>query len=522
MNFSNITDALTSPWIWGPVIAVIVIMAIIRLISRNWVIAGTDEVVILNGAGKQRILENGGAALKIPGFQKESRMSLRPFSVKVSLNDVITKENVPINVEAVASVVFGGGEGLLQTAIRRWASAPADEYKAHVQGAIDGSVRDVVTSMTVEALNGDRKAFSSNVNDSVAQELARLGMSLDTLKIQKLTDNDGYLEALGKERIAKQISDADIGVAEAARRSREQVAAANRAAAVAEAEAATQISDAERKRDIQMAANTALVDAEQKKASQAGPLAEAQAMKAVGVAKAEAAAASEEAQIAVEKQRAARAAEAQQADVIIPAEAKRREAIIEAEGQRAAAVEAAQGTAEATRLTGQADADKRIFLADAEQRELTARAEGRKAELLAEADGIGARLRAEAEGQEVLAKSLNTYDPTAAQLSVMPQALQALVQLVTASSQQVAGIEGITIIGGTDTAKGGVESLLGFTPNNLAAMVQTLQATTGIDLGSMFQQTPAPTVHPQDTVVSDGNVVSESHSDEGFSQDTQI
>lgn len=281
------------------------------------------------------------------------------------------------------------------------------------------------------------------------------------------------------------LRDAEIGEAEATRDSRIRSAAAKQQGEIAQAKADTEIANARKAYDLQVASNKAETDAAQAKASQAGPLADATARKDVLVADEQANAAQVEARTRVEELRAAQQEQKLVADTIKPAEAEARASVLRAEGEREAAVKTAEGQAAATRATGAAQADSRKALAAADQAERVARAEGEKAGLLATAEGKRADLLATAEGQQKLAEALNAFTSGAAQLSVLPQILQALVAGVEASSRSIAGVDGITIIGGTDTAKGGIESLLGFSPMNIASMLRVLQGN-GIDISALL------------------------------------
>jgi flotillin len=477
-------DALTSPFIIAPLVLLLIIFAAVQIYIRNYIKVPLNQVAVFTGRGTPKVIR-GGARFQVPGFERVDMMSLEPFNVNIELRGALAKGGVPINVEAVGLVRIGSEDQAIMTAVERFLTADAISLKAQINEILGGSLRGTVATMTVEELNGDREALARSVIAEVSADLARIGMEVDVLKIQNISDENGYLEALGQQRIAEVKRDAAIGTAEAERDATIRAAQARQQGAVAQAAADTAIAEAEQSRDVAKANFQAKVDAENARTAQAGPLADAQALKAVGIAREEAEAARVEARTVVEAKRATEAEARLQADVIAPAEAERAAAVARAEGESQATILAARARAEAVKQSGQADADARVAAASAFKAEQLAEADGSRAKLMAEAEGTRATLLAEAEGKAKIAEAFNMFTPDAARLQTLPDILETFAAAVASSSSQVGNIDRISIIGGSGDAAAGVGSVLNTAPLTIASIVEALNAS-GIDIVSLL------------------------------------
>ncbi|EOM77757.1 flotillin family protein [Rhodococcus rhodnii] len=491
------------------VIAIVLFVVVPLIYVRNYIKVPPNEVAVFTGRGKPKVVR-GGARFKIPGIERVDIMSLEPFNVSINLKNALSNDGVPVNVEAVGLVRIGSADEAVQTAVQRFLTSDLEELQRQINEILAGSLRGITATMTVEDLNSNRDSLARSVVEEAGGDLARIGMEVDVLKIAGISDFNGYLESLGQRRIAEVKRDAAVGTAEAERDAQIQSAKARQAGSVAQAEADTAIATANQKRDVELARLRAQTEAENAEADQAGPLAQATATKAVGIAREEAEATRVEARTEVERRRAQQSEAALQADVIAPAEAERQAAIARAEGERRAAILRAEAQAETARQTGAAQADSRKLVADAVRAEqqadadglrakLEAEAEGRKvaaealrAEQQAEADGLLAKLEAEAAGKRQVADALNSYSEDAARLLVLPDVLEALVSATSAAAAPVGEIDRISIIGGADGARDSVGTLLGISPQVVAGVIETLTAS-GIDVaGIVGRRTAAP------------------------------
>ncbi|YCU34741.1 flotillin family protein [Mycobacteroides abscessus] len=504
------------------IIAIIAIAALVLFVAlpliyvRNYVKVPPNEVAVFTGRGQPKVVR-GGARFKMPGIERVDIMSLEPFNVNINLQNALSNNGVPVNVEAVGLVRIGSNDEAVQTAVQRFLTSDLSELQRQINEILAGSLRGITATMTVEDLNSNRDSLARSVVEEAGGDLARIGMEVDVLKIAGISDRNGYLESLGQRRIAEVRRDATVGTAEAERDAQIQSAQARQAGAIAQAEADTAIATATQKRDVELARLRAQTEAENAQADQAGPLAQARAEKDVGIAREQAEAARVQARTEVEQRRTEQAQAALQADVIAPAEARRQADIAIAEGARQAAILKAQSDAEAERQKGAAEADARKAAADAfrvEQQaaadgakaKLIAEADGTKAKLLADAEGIKAKLLAEADGKKEVAAALNAYTPEAARLLTLPDILNSVVQATEAASKPIGEIENLSIIGGAGDAQDALGTLFGVSPQAVAKVIESLRVS-GIDVPDLLKRTqqadapaspaPAPTVHPE-------------------------
>jgi flotillin len=482
--------------------ALLLFVALPLIYVKNYIKVPPNEVAVFTGRGAPKVVR-GGARFRMPGIERVDIMSLEPFNVSINLQNALSNNGVPVNVEAVGLVRIGSNDEAVQTAVQRFLTSDLGELQRQINEILAGSLRGITATMTVEDLNSNRDTLARSVVEEAGSDLARIGMEVDVLKIAGISDRNGYLESLGQRRIAEVKRDATVGTAEAERDAQIQSAKARQEGAIAQAEADTAIATANQRRDVELARLRAQTEAENAQADQAGPLANARAQKDVGIAVEQAEAARVQARIEVEQRRSEQAQAALQADVIAPAEAQRQADVALAEGQRQAAILAAEANAEAKRRAGQAEADARKAAADALRVEKQAEADSLQAKLVAEAAGkkeladalrveqqaeaagIEAKLMAEAAGKKEIAAALNSYNADAARLLMLPDVLAAVVKSTEAAATPLASVDRLSIIGGAADTQDAVGGLLGVSPLAVAKIVESLKSS-GIDLAEML------------------------------------
>ncbi|MCM8750328.1 SPFH domain-containing protein [Thermomicrobiaceae bacterium CFH 74404] len=508
------------------ILILMALMALLAIVSRNIVKVPPNMVAVFSGrkrtvtdpaTGQRRTvgyrIVKGGSSVRIPIIERVDFLSLNVMTIPLKIASAYTKEGVPVSVDAVANVKIGSDDVMVMNAIERFLGMPQEQIRNVIFQTLEGHLRSILGTLTVEQINADRQAFAQRLAAESAQDLSRMGIEIDVLTIQQISDPQGYLDALGQRRTAEVKRDAEIGKAEAERDARKRRAQAMQEAAVAEAMAEAEIAAAQKETNAKKARFDAEVEAEKARASQAGPLAEAEARRQVVVAEQQVELARTEAAIAVQEMEARRREKELEATVLKQAEAERQATIITAEGEKQAAIVKAEGDRQATitraeaearqrelvgqgeaariRQVGQAEADAKKALADAVQAELLAQAEGQKAALLAEAEGKRAALIAEAEGKRALAAALNAYGPTAMQLLMYQAFVEQLPKVVEAAARPLAQIERVVLID-SNGAGGDGHSALGRYATGLPLIVQQMTesfaALTGIDLVKLAQE----------------------------------
>lgn len=511
--------------ILGIVIALIAVLAV--LVNRNIIKVAPNTVAIFSG--RKRVIDDpqtgvkrtvgyriirGGSAVRIPVIERVDYLSLNIMTIPLRIESAYNIEGVPVSVSAVAAVKVGGDDYSIGNAIERFLGMTPEQIQDVIFQTMEGHLRSILGTLTVEEINTDRQAFAQRMTAESAQDLARMGIIIDVLTIQQITDSNGYLDALGQKRTAEVKRDAEIGRADADRDARQRSAAASRDASTAEAQAEALIAEAQKDSNVKKAAYQASVLAEEARAAQAGPLADAEAQRSVVVARQNVELSRTEAAIKVQEMEAQRMereleatvlkqAEAERQATVITAEGAKRAEIITAEGAQQAVVMRAQadsqerellGTGEASRIRqiGQAEADAKKAEADALRSELLAQAEGARAKLLAEAEGLRASLLAEAEGRHQLAEALNTYSPEAIQLLMYQAFIEQLPKVVEAAALPMSQIDKVVLIdGGGSNGNGSSPNggTLGRYANQLPIIVEQMAesfaAVTGIDLMEM-------------------------------------
>jgi flotillin len=510
----------------GALLILVAIALVAAFVSRNIIKVPPNMVAILSGR-KRRVRDNqtgeerqvgyrvirGGSAFRIPILERVDYISLNIISIPLRIEGAYNIEGVPVSVNAVANVKVGGDDFSVGNAIERFLGMSTAEIEEVVHQTMEGHLRSILGTLTVEELNTDRQAFAQRMTAESAQDLARMGIIIDVLTIQQISDTYGYLEALGQKRTAEVKRDADIGRADADRDARTRSADAQRDASTAEARAEAQIAEAQRDTDVAKAQYQASINAEQARAAQAGPLAEAEAQKGVVVAQQQVEVARTEASIQVQEAEARRRERELEATVLKQADAEREATIIAAEGQKRASVLQAEGDQQAIvtraegqsrereligagegsriRQIGEAQADAEKAAASAKRADLLAEAEGTRARLLAEAEGLRAALLAEAEGKQQLAEALNAYNEQAINLLMYQAFVEELPKMVEAAALPMSQIDRVVLIDGGNGSNGNGGGTLDRYASELPLIVQRMSenfaATTGIDLMGMVK-----------------------------------
>ncbi|MCC6935752.1 MAG: flotillin family protein [Thermomicrobiales bacterium] len=509
----------------GVLFVLAALVGLVVLVNSNIIKVPPSTVAIFSG--RKRTIANpetgekqtvgyrivkGGSSVRIPILERVDYLSLNVITIPLKIQSAYTKEGVPVAVDAVANVKIGGDDYSIGNAIERFLGMPQDQIRNVIFQTMEGHLRSILGTLTVEEINTDRQAFAQRMTAESAQDLRRMGIDIDVLTIQQITDPNGYLDALGQRRTAEVKRDAEIGRAEAERDARTRSALAMQLAATAEAQADAETASAQRDTNVAKAGFDAAVQAERSRASQAGPQAEAEAQRQVVIAQQQVELARTEAAIAVQemevkrKERELEATVLKQADAerqatIVTAEGAKQAAILQAEGERQAIVTRAEaqsrerellGTGEAARIRqeGFADAEAKKALAEATQAELTAEAEGARAKLLAEAEGRRAALLAEAEGKRQMADALNAYQATAMQLLMYQAFIDQLPKIVEAAAMPLSTIDRVVVIDGGSGANGDASGALGRYAGELPLIVERMTesfaAVTGVDLKQVF------------------------------------
>jgi len=210
----------------------IAVAAFIFTIRNLIYICGPDEVLVFSGT-KNKYLERvvgyrlikGGRGIRIPLLETVDRINLTNMNIEVAVSGAYSKGGIPLNVQAVANVKVAGEEPMIHNAIERLLPKSREEIMRIAKETLEGNLRGVLATLTPEEVNEDKMKFAESLTVEAGEDLSRIGLALDSLKIQNVTDDQGYLTAIGRRQTAE--LEARSRIAEARARSEAMVLDAN-------------------------------------------------------------------------------------------------------------------------------------------------------------------------------------------------------------------------------------------------------------------------------------------------------
>jgi flotillin len=487
-----------------PVIVLFVVLAIFiaaGLFSRNYIKVAPNVVAVFSGRRRKladgRIvgyrMVRGGAALRIPLLEKVDYLTLNVMTIPLEIKRAYTLKGVPMSVKAVANVKIRSDETSLHAAAERFLGITHDNMQRVIFQTLEGHLRSILGTLTVEEVNSDRGSFAQKLTSEAAADLEKMGLGVDVLTIQEVSDEEEYLNALGKRRTAEVKKDATIGEAEATRDAKIRSAQALQEGESAKLLAEANIAQAQRDLSIRQAQYAAEVETERAKAAQAGPLSQAKARQAVVAEEVKVERTRTQEQIAVQEQEVQRRQKELEATVIKPADAERQAAIVraeaskmavslEAEGRRAALISIAEAEQERLRKEG---------MGRAAALEVEGKAEAAKIEAigLAQAKAIEAQGVAEATAILRKAEAWKQFNEAARLQTILeklPAILQASTGIFGAVAAPMGNIDKLVVID-QGAGTGGVNKLAQTAPTVVFQFLEQLQAL-GLDLPTVMKQ----------------------------------
>ena len=329
------------------VVVLVLFMMFLMLVTRYKKCPPDKIMVIFGKVGSDKEGNNrsakcihGGAAFIWPLVQSYTYLDLTPISIAVDLKSALSRQNIRIDVPSIFTVGISTEPTIMENAAESLKGLKLTEIQDVAKDIIFGQLRLVIATMNIEEINTDRDKFQEAISRNVEGELKKIGLRLINVNVTDISDESGYIVALGKEAAAKAINDAKISVAEADKNGSIGEANAKREERVMVAEAESQAIKGESKAKAEIARTRAALREQ-----------EAEALKlAVTAEKVQAAKALEESYVA-EKQaeltRAAKEKATQEADVIIKSEIEKRKKEIEADAIAEQSRRIARGEADA-------------------------------------------------------------------------------------------------------------------------------------------------------------------------------
>jgi flotillin len=500
---------LSSAFTTTPLIVAAILIAVFAglwLISRNYLKVSPNAVAVLSGRKRKlpdgRIvgyrMVKGGAALRIPLLEKVEYLHLNVMTIPLEIKRAYTLKGVPVSVKAVANVKIRGDDTSLQAAAERFLGMTHDQIQKVVFQTLEGHLRSILGTLTVEEVNSDRQSFAQKLTSEAATDLEKMGLGVDVLTIQEISDEEEYLNALGKRRTAEVKRDATIGEAEAHRDAKIKSSQALQEGEQAKFKADAEISQASRDFMIRQAQYQAEIETQKARAGQAGPLSEATARQAVVAEEVRVERTRTQELIAVQEQEVLRRQKELEATVIKPAEADRQAAVVRAEASKQAAILEAEGRRAA--LISLAEAEQEKLRKEGAGRAAAVEAEGRAEAAKIEAIGLAQAKAIEAQGVAEAAailrkaeawKEFNDSARLQTVLEKMPAILEASTGIFGAVSAPLGNIDKLVVIDqGNGSAEGGsaaLARLVKTSPAVVFSLLQQLEAL-GLNVPSIVQQ----------------------------------
>ncbi len=414
-------------------LAVILVILIVRSLivicppNRVAVISGRTRTLSDGRTVGYRILK-GGRTLRVPLIEKVAWMDLNTIPLEVAVQNAYSRGAIPLNVMGIANVKVSSGEGLLENAAERFLHVDHAHIGKIAKETLEANLRGVLATMSPEEVNEDRLKFSHQLIDEADDDIKTLGLELDVLKIQNVTDDVNYLESVGRRLTAEVIRDARVAEAERAAESEQAEAAARRAAQVAQLEADKAIVEEQNALRVRTAELEAISRAREEEALVAGETAKAVASQDL-----------ESQRIELEKRRV-------EADVVVPARAELEARQLQAQAEAAKIVEDGKAQVEVfKRLTDQYQA-------------------------------------AGADGHDLLVLNMlpDLIDKIVATVANISIDRVAVVDTGAGASNGNGSGDG--------ASRGGIPGLMSQLPASLVAMTEQIEAATGVDILSSLRR----------------------------------
>lgn len=436
---------------------------------RHKIIIGRDEAGNPIRAERGYRIITGGRAFIWPILERVDYLSLELMTIEVAVKDVYTLEGVPVMVDGVAQIKIGSDDVFVATAAERFLSKSQTEIEHVAHETLAGHLRAILGTLTVEEIYKEREKFGQQVQDVSAGDLSNMGLQIDSFVIKDVQDDEGYLEALGRKRIAEVKRDATIGEAEAERDAVKASARARQEGETARFASETKIAESERDYAVQKAAYDADVNRKRAEAELAYTLQQNITNQQVKAEAVQVEVVEKHKQIEVQEQEVLRREKELEATVRKPAEAKRYEIETLANAKKFQTLTEAEGQAEATRSVGQGEAD-------------AAKAKG-----LAQADVIREQGFAEANAMLKKAGAWQEYNEAA----IIQQLIDRLPEVATAISAPLSKTDKITIVSaGGDGSGAGASKITQDTANIIAQIPAAIEGLTGVDLIEAIKRLP--------------------------------
>ena len=469
-------------------VVVFLLIAIVAVYVAKYRTAGPDEALIVTGSylgsknvhtddsGNKIKIIRGGGTFVFPVFQQAEPLSLLSSKLEVTTPEVYTEQGVPVMADGTAIIKIGSSISEIATAAEQFLGKDKHEREAEAREVLEGHLRSILGSMTVEEIYKNRDKFSQEVQRVASQDLAKMGLIIVSFTIKDVRDKNGYLESLGKPRIAQVRRDADIATAEAEKETRIKRALADQEAQKAELARATEIAEAEKDNQLKVAEYRREQEMAKARADQAYELESAKAKQEVTEQEMQVKIIERQKQIELEEKEILRREKQYDSEVKKKADADRYAIEQNAEAQKRK--ELAHADAEKYRIEALAKAEAEKVRLDG-----IAKADSERAQGETEAEIIRLKGLAEAEAKQKIAEAFEQYGQAAI--------LDMIVRMMPEYAKQVAAplsnIDKITVVDTGSGTNGGANKVTSYATDLMAGLQESLKESSGIDVKQLIE-----------------------------------
>lgn len=463
-----------------------VLFLLITIYASRYVKCGPNEVLVISGGGWRRItdedgeveklgfdIKKGGGAFIWPFFQKCEKLSLELMTLDIKGENVYTMKGVPVTVDGVAQVKVNGDDVSIRTAAEQFLSkgmTRRGEGMTEMQNTaletMQGHLRAILGTLTVEDIYKERDAFSQEVQKVAAEDMANMGLRIVSFTIRDVHDEQNYLDSLGQKQLAVVKSEATIGEAEAKKDSTIGVAEAKQEGESAEYAAKTKIAEANRDYEVKLAEFEVDVKRKEQESELAYDVQKYKTTQQIGEEKVKVDVVEKEVMVEVQKQEVAIKEKDLEATIERQADADLSKTKMLAEAEKYKLKAEAEGKAAAVKVKAEADA------------------EVIKAKGLAEAEVTKAKGFAEAEAMRLKAGAWQTYN----QAAITQVLMDKLPEIAEAISAPLAKTERIVILGDGEGA--GAARITADITSIISQLPPMIESLSGMDMQQIIEKIP--------------------------------
>ena len=483
-----ITELMSGLTVAVPVVAAV---GVAGVLARGYVKAPPDKALIISGARKKPKVLIGKAGVKIPFFERVDELSLKLIPLDIRTGDAVpTADCINIYVDSAVNVKIGSTPEMVEVAAKNFLNKTSEEVGAIVAEVLEGNIREIICTMKLRELIGDRKTFVEKVSENVIPDLQKMGLELVSFNVQRFSDANHVIEDLGIDNISQIKKDAAIAKANADKEVAIANAVAEREANDARVKSDTEIAERQNELAIKKSELLKQADSKRAEAEAAYDIQKEEQRRTVEIATANANLARQEKEIELKEREVAIKEKVLEATVKKQAEAEKYAAQQKAdadqyERQKQAEAELfeTQKEAEAQKARAEAERFAKEQEAEAVRAAGVAEADAISAKGIAEAEAIKAKAEADAAGILKKAEAMKEYGDAAKQqmeLDTLKVYFEQLPKIAAAIGDGYANVGEIKMFG---DASGQLANNI---MSTMTQVTEGVKSSTGIDINALI------------------------------------